>query len=163
MEDESSATELDFSAFFRQEYPRIAREIDLMLGDRDAADQVAQEAFTRLYVHWAKVSKYERPGGWVRRVAIRLGVRFHRPRLVPLSLADREPSVETPDGLVIDVRNALRSLSRMQRAAIILRYYRELPLALVAEALGCKEPTAKVHLHRAHERLRLLLAEYGPN
>lgn len=151
-----------FPAFFRNEYPSIVRELTLMLGDKDSAEQIAQEAFTRLYVHWPKVSNYERPGGWVRRVAIRLGVRFRRPRLVPISLIDREPSIETPDGLVLDVRQAILRLSRTQRAAVILRYYRDLPVELVAQDLGCEEATAKVHLHRAREKLRVLLADYGP-
>ena len=159
---ENYAEITDFAEFFRSEYPRIVREITLMLDDRDAAAQIAQEAFTRLYVHWSKVSRYDKPGAWVRTVAIRLGLRFGHLRFVPLSAIEREPHMDTPFGVVLDVRNALQKLSRMQRAAVILRFYRDLPIGEIADVLGCKEATAKVHLHRAREQLRILLADYGP-
>ncbi|HEX2031074.1 MAG TPA: sigma factor, partial [Actinomycetota bacterium] len=65
----------DFGWLFREEYPSIVRTAYLMLGDREAAEDVAQEAFARLFARWGKVSRYDRPGAWVRRVAIRLSAR----------------------------------------------------------------------------------------
>ena len=54
---------------------------------------------------------------------------------------------------------SLQQLSPTQRAAVVLHYFDDLPVAEVAEALGCKPATASVHLHRARARLAELLGE----
>ncbi|MCA1695161.1 MAG: hypothetical protein LC749_10765, partial [Actinobacteria bacterium] len=64
-----------FDALFRREYPEIVRTAYGVLGERQAAEDVAQEAFARLYARWPRVGSYDRPGAWVRRVAIRVAVR----------------------------------------------------------------------------------------
>jgi RNA polymerase sigma-70 factor (sigma-E family) len=150
-------TESAFAWLFRDEYPAIVRTAYLMLGDREAAEDVAQEAFVRLYARWRKVSRYERPGAWVRRVAIREASRARR-RPRALALAPEQPGLaETSADL--DLRRALLSLPPNQRAAIVLHYLEDLPLAQVAELMGVATSTAKVHLHRARKRLALLLGE----
>ncbi len=47
----------------------------------------------------------------------------------------------------------------MQRAAIVLFYFEDLPVAEIAHILDCAEPTARVHLHRARKRLAEVLGE----
>lgn len=49
---------------------------------------------------------------------------------------------------------ALRRLPYRQRAAVVLRYYADLPEAEIAEALGCRVPAVKSLLHRALKDLR---------
>src|SRR3954454_5179251 len=68
----------DYDDFFRTHYPRVVRVVHGVLGDRARAEEVAQEAFVRLYQRWARVSTYDRPDAWVRRVAVRLAVRVAR-------------------------------------------------------------------------------------
>lgn len=154
---------LDFETLFRREYPPIVREIDLMLGDRNEAEQVAQEAFARAYVNWRKVQRFDKPGAWVRRVAIRIAIRWRRSRILPVSFIDQAPSEDVPTGLILDVRRAVLQLPRVQRAAIVLRYYRDLTVAEVAYSLACKEGTVKAHLNRARTRLAELLSDYRPS
>ena len=62
----------------------------------------------------------------------------------------------------MDVRNAILQLTETQRTAIVLHYYSDLPVAQVAKVIGCKEATAKVHLHNARKRLAELLVAYRP-
>lgn len=89
MED---GAELDgYAILFRREYPSILRMSYAIIGDRQAAQEVCQEAFARLYANWARVGGYERPGAWVRRVAIRLAVR-QRSRPSTTALDDRAAS-----------------------------------------------------------------------
>src|SRR4051794_10592884 len=64
-----------FSAFFRREYRSVVHTVYLVIPDRGRSEELAQEAFIQLFRHWRKVSSYERPGAWVRRVAIRLACR----------------------------------------------------------------------------------------
>jgi RNA polymerase sigma-70 factor (sigma-E family) len=148
----------DFSWMFREEYPAVVRTAYLILGDRAAAEDVAQEAFIRLYVRWAKISRYERPGAWVRRVAIRLAGRARRARRITFALSE-DPAAGQVVPSDPDLQRALLTLPPSQRAAVVLHYLEGRPVAEVASILGCATPTAKVHLHRARKRLGALLGE----
>jgi RNA polymerase sigma factor (sigma-70 family) len=153
--------EVDFAWFFRDEFAAVARTAYLILHDRQAAEDVAQEAFTQLLLNWGKVSGYERPEAWVRRVAIRMAVRFaRRERLRELLLPwvdPPRPSVEpTTDP---DRAAAIRALPPQQRAAVALYYFEDRPLTEIAGILGCSHSTAKVHLFKARQRLARILGE----
>jgi DNA-directed RNA polymerase specialized sigma24 family protein len=152
------STDEAYEALFRVEYPGLLRLATLISGDRDLGREVTQEAFTRLWMHWPRVSRYDRPGAWLRRVTIRLAVRA-RPR--PVLLDDRSSAMATagPAGtdVVLDVRRAVLSLPAGQRAAVVLHYFEDRPVEEVAALMGCRASTARVHLHRARQRLAHLL------
>ena len=65
----------------------------------------------------------------------------------------------TPPESPLDVAGAVRRLPTSQRAAIVLHYYEDRPVAEIASILGCAEATARVHLHRGRKRLAELLGE----
>ena len=148
-----------FEELFREQYPYILRDAVFVLGDRDLAKEVVNEAFTRLYTRWRRISRYDKPGAWVRRVAIRLAVRHDKRRA--REAVDVERGAEHDPGLALDVRDAVRRLAPQQRAAVMLHYFDDLPLAEVAHVLGCREGTVKAHLHQARARLGTLLVDYG--
>ncbi len=149
-------SEAEFTAFFRAEFSRVVRTVSLLVGDRALAEEIAQEAFVSLYDHWRKVSRYERPEAWVRRVAIRMAGRAGRRERLRRALERRVPTAETApsapehDG---DVYRAVRLLPLKQRTAVVLFYFEDRPVAEVADLLGCSPATARVHLHRARGRL----------
>jgi RNA polymerase sigma-70 factor (ECF subfamily) len=58
------------------------------------------------------------------------------------------------------VRKAVNELPPLQREALILFEYEELSLAEIAEVAGADVGTVKSRLHRARQRLRILLAPY---
>jgi RNA polymerase sigma factor (sigma-70 family) len=151
--------EVAYAWLFRQEFPAVVRTVFVILHDRQDAEDVAQEAFTQLLVHWRKVARYERPEAWVRRVAIRLAVRrLRRERLG----AVLQRSVEPPAPISpvdVDLLRALRSLPERQRAAVALFYLEDRPMAEIAQILGCAKATVKVHLFKARKRLAELLGE----
>jgi DNA-directed RNA polymerase specialized sigma24 family protein len=76
------------------------------------------------------------------------------------------PDVEAAAGPgvddVIDVRRALAELPPGQRAAVILRYWEDLPIAETAELLGCSEGTVKSQAAKGLAALRRLLAAGRP-
>jgi RNA polymerase sigma factor (sigma-70 family) len=152
--------EREFSLFFHEEFANVARTAYLVLHDRTAAEDVAQDAFTQLFRNWAKISRYDRPGAWVRRVAIRLAVRHARRERVRVFLLRwiEPPRHETP-ARDPDLIRAIRALPPQQRAAVALHYFEDRPVAEVAGLLGCSTATAKVHLFKARRRLAHLLSE----
>lgn len=148
---------LAFEPFFRSEFPRIVRDIQVIVTNREVAKELAQEAFARAALRWSSVGQYDRPEFWVRRVAIRLAVRSRDRRIkeiesfaVPATRPDL--SVEH-----LDLRRAVAMLPRQQKAAIVLHYFYGMPVKQVAKALGCRATTADVHLHRARRRLATVL------
>lgn len=149
-----------FDALYRDSFPTVARAVTWIVGDAEVAREIAQDAFVAMLVHWRKVSRYDNPGAWARRVAIRDAVRFAkragtRPRPAP-----SERTVERgPDGVAdtIDVWQAVATLPPAQRAAVVLHYLHDLPVAQVARELGCTEGTAKTHLSRARHTLAIRL------
>jgi RNA polymerase sigma factor (sigma-70 family) len=150
---------LEYTAFFRLEFAPVLRTIELMLRDHGRAEELTQDAFIQLLLHWPKISRYERPDAWVRRVAIRLALRsLRRDRLWQLVRGTLLP--EQPDRPSrYDVDGAIRQLPGSQRAAIVLYYYEDRPTAEIAAILGCSESTARVHLHHGRKRLAHLLGE----
>jgi RNA polymerase sigma factor (sigma-70 family) len=148
-----------YTQLFRAEFAAVTKSVFFIIHDREKAEDVAQDAFVQLLKNWKKVSVYERPDAWVRRVAIRLAVRqVRRDRLLSIIKRDirTAPEVKARD---LDVFACIRQLPAMQRAAIVLFYFEDRPIAQVAEILGCAEATARVHLHRGRKRLAHLLGE----
>jgi RNA polymerase sigma factor (sigma-70 family) len=154
-----SDRDAEFTAFFRAEYPALVRTLLLITHDREQARDIAQDAFVQLYARWRRISHYDRPEAWVRRIGIRMAVRAAareraRPRL------ERELDFATlPKPVDLDVLRAIGRLPGSQRAAVALFYLEDRPVTEVAEVLACSETTAKVHLHRARKRLAELLGE----
>jgi RNA polymerase sigma factor (sigma-70 family) len=148
-----------YDQLFAAEYPLVRRTILVMIGDPAAAEDITQDAFVQLLLHWGKVSRYERPGAWVRRVAIRLAVRHlkregHR-RLLEAAWEPGGSSSEMDPDLVA----AIRDLPAKQQAVLVLFYFEDLPMKQVAADLGMSESTGFVHLHRARRRLERVLGE----
>ena len=60
-----------FAAFFDEHYEAVCRGLTVAFGDARLAEDAVQEAFTRAYVRWRRVSKMQRPAGWVYVTAVR--------------------------------------------------------------------------------------------
>ncbi len=153
----------DFADLFTDEYERVVRTVYLLLQDWGRAEETTQDAFVQLLRHWRRVSEHDRPGAWVRRVAIRLAVRTaRREGAINRALRKELPAVplesERSD-LGADVLSAVGRLPMRQRAAVVLHYYEDLPAEEVAQVMGCSPSTARVHLHRARQALEKSLGE----
>ena len=55
------------------------------------------------------------------------------------------------------------ALSTAQRAAIVMHYLEDRPIAEIAEIMRCSPSTVKVHLHRGRNRLAEILGEVEPD
>jgi RNA polymerase sigma factor (sigma-70 family) len=154
----SAEDEAAYAAFYVLTFPRVLPTVYLILRDRAAAEDVTQDAFVQLYVHWRKVSRYEAPESWVRRVAIRLARRLaqrermrevlsRRAHQVPHEVAAADP----------DLERAIARLTPGQRAVVALFYFEDMSVVEVASTLQCSQSAVKVSLHRARHALALLL------
>jgi RNA polymerase sigma-70 factor (sigma-E family) len=155
---------MDYEGFFADHYDEVVRTLALVTGDRERAEDAAQEAFAKAFRRWPDVAHMERPVGWVvvvatnrlRRWIGRHDRRFHAASAPDATLA---PPPDHADAVAsaAAVRAALGRLAPRQRAVVVLRYLCDLPTAEVADALGVSPGTVKSALHAGLANLRVHL------
>ncbi len=151
-----------FTWFFTAEYPAVARLLTVVLRDAQAAEDLAQEAFVRLHRNWSRISGYDSPEAWVRRVALNLAFSWRRREGRRHSL-ERTFEVVDPDpsrtDIGVDIRRAVAALPQRERALVALYHLEDRPISEVADVLGMTPGAVKVGLHRARHRLATMLQD----
>ena len=145
-------------ALFRQSYTSIVQSLALAGGDLAAAEDATQEAFAQAWVSWSRISRYDNPGAWVRRVAINKLRNAHRSRLRGEAAVQRmnsESSTASSTGEPeSDLVLGLQRLPYKQRVCAVLFYLDDLSTAEVADAMGISQGSVSQHLNRARNALR---------
>ncbi len=142
--------------------------------DYDAAQDVAQEVFIRV---WQKGDEFQARASvfsWIYRITVNLAIDFLRKQKSRGKLADKEgdyigtyraeqetgstvtaPGTEMERSSVRErIDTSLEILSEHQKQAFILRYYQEMPIDEIAAIMGCRESTVRQHLFRATHKLQ---------
>ena len=147
-----------FERFFRDEYPRLVPMLHAVTGDRQRAEDLAQEALAKAERDWARVGGFDKPGAWVRRVALNASSNVRRQRareaLALRRLGTAAPAA-APDAGETDEQLwcLVRRLPEQQRWAVTLFYVDDRSVGDVAAILGCSEGSVKTHLSRARATL----------
>lgn len=156
----------DFRELFVRAYPGLVRTVSHVVQDRTVAEDVVQDAFIELLRRWRRLSAYERPDLWVRRVAIRkaqreLARQARRRGLERVAGADRSRTnnTESPDTRRAEVLATVRTLAPKQRAVVALFYLEDRPMEEIADLVGCSVSSGWSQLHTARKRLATLLGE----
>lgn len=151
----------DFDAFYTTAVRRVVLFLYAACGDRAEAQDIAQEAFARAWQHWPKVTRYDDPEAWVRKVAWRLLVnrwRGLRRRLTALARLGPPPAAATgPSPDRVAVLDALAHLPQPQRRVIALHYLLDMSVQDIADSTGSPPGTVKAQLSRARTTLAGLL------
>jgi RNA polymerase sigma-70 factor (ECF subfamily) len=145
----------DYTTFFRREVRSLVTLAAAIAG-ADRAEEIAQEALLRAHREWDRISRYDKPGAWVRRVTINLATSSRRRRTTErraLERAGGRRQLDAPPPEVDQFWALVRRLPQRQAAAVALHYLEDLSIADIADALGCTESTAKAHLHQARRAL----------
>lgn len=153
----------EFEAFYRREHLRLLAVAVAVVGDREAARELVQDALMKAYAAWPKVSVLESPGGWTRRVLVNLSIDVQRRRGREQRALDRsreQSVVEAPPLPTPAFWSAVRRLPRLQRSAVALHYVDGMPIAEVAAVLGVSPGSVKTSLSRARSALAPTLSGY---
>ncbi len=136
------------------------------LGDRDLAEEAAQEAFISGYRRLGLLGHTEKFGAWIsaiaRNAAINLGLRRRgelRKRARWALEQDPDPAPATgaadhPATAPETLRESLEALPTIHRECLVLFYLENRSIAEAATTLGISENAFKVRLHRARAVLR---------
>ena len=149
----------DFHDFYAANYGRTVALVTSLLGDRNEAEDVAQEAFARALIRWSRLRMYEQPEAWIRRVALRLAIDSRRRavrmgRLVRLT-AVRQPARQADSDFAAssELSEAILALPYSQREVVVLHYLVDLPLAQIATDLRLPLSTVKTRLASGRRKL----------
>ena len=141
-------------------YERVLFNVAVrMLGDREDARDVTQEAFLKAYQKLSSFDPTYRFFSWMYRIVLNesLNARSRRPPVGPLETEPVDPG-SPEDGLRARERRdrvqaALAGLATGDREVLVLRHFAELSYADIGTALGIAEKTVKSRLHEARQRL----------
>ena len=150
---------LELEQFCREEHPRLVRWLTLHVGDQAVAEELAQDAIARVCEHWARVHQMANRRAWLNRVAVNLATSWFRRRAAERRARSRHgPGATTAQPVdaasAVVLRQAISRLPARQRTALVLRHVVDLPVAEVADVMGCAAGTVKALTHQAITTLR---------
>lgn len=128
-----------------------------LLGSRQDAEDLTQEALTRAYQRWRTVRSHAEP--WVARVAANLALDAIRRGKRRPTVSDVGPDERpAPEGASVvdrlELVRGLQDLPKRQREVVVLRYLADVSEAEVARELGVSIGTVKQHASRGLAALR---------
>jgi RNA polymerase sigma-70 factor (sigma-E family) len=149
-----------FAQFVAARERALQRTAVLLTGDWALAEDLVQTALAKTWPRWERVSARDDPEFYVRQVMVNTWATWWRRRwrgeqasaAVPEGPARGDVATEVAVRMV--VRDALGSLTRRQRAVLVLRVADDLSEAQVAHLLGCPPGTVKSAMSRALAKLR---------
>ena len=165
---DSDETSNEFVALVRSEFRGLLGLAFALTGSWSTAEDIVQEAFVRGHQRWSKVSGYDRPGAWLRRVVINLALshrrRGYREARAYLRLRNTA-SGDSADQVEADLEfwRAVRSLPRRQAEVVALYYWEDLSIGDVAAILQIREGTVRALLHQGRQRVASSLEVEGPD
>jgi RNA polymerase sigma-70 factor (ECF subfamily) len=149
----------ELERLYREQAPRLRRLAAAIVGEREAALDVVQQAFATAVRQRSKFRGEGPLEAWLWRIVVREARAQSRARHdLPLE-ATFSSNGHEPDAAVAVVRAALASLPERQRLAVFLRHYADLDYVTIADVLGITPGTVGAALNAAHARLAQVLEE----
>ena len=151
---------IDFVDCYQTHYRRLVRALRLAGADAAAAEDAAQEAFSRALVHWSRVSRGRNPTGYVYTAGFRL---LAKARNKAARVYDTIPAPSAPDPTAssasssVAIEATLSAMPPRRRECAVLCLVVGLPVRDAAEALGIADGTVRKHLEQARAELAAIL------
>lgn len=159
---EATLVQPDFHDFYLREYPRLVAAMWAVSGDRNDAEDLAQEAFSRVLARWDQSQGWDDPSNYLFVVALNLQRRLHRraahlvqllPRLLSPEIRQEEASA------IVLVREALRRLPERHRLVLVFSEMLDLTSEEIAQLTRAKASTVRSTKREATQMLRKLLED----
>jgi RNA polymerase sigma-70 factor (ECF subfamily) len=159
-----------FEQIMRMHEKQVLSTALRLLGNREDAQDAAQEAFLRLHRSLGRLGEVQEAGAWLYRVTVNLCNDLHRARrrTQTVALTGPEPVSVSPDPEAAWrdserwrlVEQALATLPEKERAAVVLRDVQGLSTREVAGILGSSETTVRSQISVARVKLKKFTERY---
>lgn len=157
-------------ALYEHEFRPAARLAYLLCGDTQLADDIAHDAFVRMWERWERVDDPTKRGAYLRATVVNLAKSSHRraatarkhqgaPALTLVGDARSSEDEALSHMSRPDVMAALNLLPVRQRTVIVLRHWLRMTEGEIAEAMGCSVGSVRTHTARANKALAARLGD----
>jgi RNA polymerase sigma-70 factor (sigma-E family) len=158
----SKGAPVSFDELFHSERTRLFRALCVLTGNRAEAEDLAQDAFVRVWSTWDRVGAMDDPTGYLYRTAMN-GARSRYRRSIlavkrQLRTSERRDELSMADDRV-EMANSLARLPSKQRAAIVLLDLLELSSEEAGAVLGISPGTVRTQASRGRAELRRLAGD----
>jgi RNA polymerase sigma-70 factor (sigma-E family) len=152
-----------FDVLFLRHYAALLRLGVVMLGSREAAEDVVQDAYVALHRRWKALRDPEAAEAYLRSAVLngcRSWVRRQVTQRTPRPLMVVRDHEESPEDRAVGQEDreslvtAMRTLARRQREVLACRYVLELTVAETAQLLQISVGSVKTHTHRGLQALQ---------
>ena len=167
-----------FRALVERHSRAVFRLAHRMTGNASDAEDVVQETFLKAYRQLSRFESRANFGTWVHRIAVNCSIDLIRARphresghdatdLEQFGAAEAaEPTLPSPERLMLSaevqgrISDAMTSLSKMERAAFVLRHFEGQSIDEISRALGLKTNATKHSIFRAVKKMRQALEPF---
>jgi RNA polymerase sigma-70 factor (sigma-E family) len=153
--------EEEYVEYVTARVPALRRLAYVLTGDGHRADDLVQQTITTLYLKWQRARAADNLDAYVRTMLVRGYVDEKRLTWSRVRLFRQAPEPDPVEDHGAEDRQVLRialaKVPRQQRAALVLRFFYDLPVDEVAGILGCSAGTVKSNTSRGLAALRRLL------
>jgi RNA polymerase sigma factor (sigma-70 family) len=154
-----------FEDFMRRERELVVGLLYGLTRDWYAAEDLAQNAFVAAQRHWPRVSRMDKPGAWLRKVAINGQRRWRRRGLLEAEALARKFLLGNDEPVALptehaELWDAVWRLPRGQLEVVVLHYQSDIAVDEIAEILGIRDGTVKSRLHYARKTLAEWLGDH---
>jgi RNA polymerase sigma-70 factor (sigma-E family) len=137
-----------FRSLYRERYVSMVRLAALLVDRLELAEEIVQDCFAAVYQRWDEI---ESPAAYLRTTVVnRCRDDLRRRRLERRPTGLPEPAVDAPN----EMADAVAALPHRQRMAVVLRFYEDMTVDEIAEAMHARPGTVKSWLSRAMTQLR---------
>lgn len=154
---------------------RMMQSIWRIVRNPETAEDTMQEALTIIWRRLDRIRNHPNPHALILKICLNssydsLRKRFRHRQKESLGTLDRLPAPSDSDAAVAlvgkkmeaEILSAITRLPRKQAIAVLMRIVQGEPYDAIAEALGCSEKTARVHVSRGRGRLSRWLSNLIP-
>jgi len=140
-----------FDDLYRTQRAAVVRLARLLTGSSEHAEDLAHDAFVRIY---RKAAPIDDPVPYLRTVTVNVCRNWHRGRQrEQLRVVRHGPDADRVSPAARELDASLARLPYPERAVIVLRYWLDLSEAEIARTLHCRPGTVKSRHSRALRKL----------
>jgi RNA polymerase sigma-70 factor (ECF subfamily) len=155
---------------YHRHVDRVNRICYRIVLDPSHVQDCVQEVWLKVFRNIERFQCSKSFAGWLNTVTANTAIDYYRKWIrhenhvdndkMKVVVTDENPGERKLNGELIEhrIREALEKVSANQRAAFILRYFEEMPIAEIAETIGCTEGAVRTHIRRSLLALRTKLA-----
>ena len=164
----AGAAEVAVTALYEAHALGMIRLAHIMLGDRQSAEDVVQEAFCGLYRRWSHLADPGSAVHYVRSAVLnhcRSALRRRTTSRAPHAVTSHSEPARSAESAVLtreerdEIMRAVRRLPPRQREALVLRFYLDLSAEETATTMGISPSSVRSATHRALASLGRMLQE----